>query len=72
MLEFETSDPTLRGEMTMTTTLVEAGDGTNVVVVHEGIPPGVPIADNEMGTGLSLDNLAPCGVELTAPLEPCR
>ena len=56
----------------MTTTLVEAGDGTNVVVVHEGIPPGVPIADNEMGTGLSLDNLAPCGVELTAPLEPCR
>jgi len=27
-------------------------------VVHEGIPPGVPIADNKMGTRLSLDNLA--------------
>lgn len=58
VIEFEASDPKLRGEMTMTTTLVEAGDGTDVIVVHEGIPPGVPIADNKMGTRLSLDNLA--------------
>ena len=58
VLEFDASDPRLRGKMTMTTTLVEAADGTDVVVVHEGIPPGVPIADNEIGTRLALDNLA--------------
>jgi uncharacterized protein YndB with AHSA1/START domain len=58
MLEFETADPALRGEQTMTTTLADADDGTDVLVVHEGIPPGVAIADNELGTRMSLDNLA--------------
>jgi uncharacterized protein YndB with AHSA1/START domain len=57
-LEFETSDPDLRGEMTMTTTLVDAGAGTDVVVAHEGIPPGVSAADNETGTRMALDKLA--------------
>jgi uncharacterized protein YndB with AHSA1/START domain len=58
VLEFETTDPALQGEMTITTTLVDAGDGTDVVVVHEGIPPGVFVADNELGTRMALDNLA--------------
>jgi uncharacterized protein YndB with AHSA1/START domain len=58
VLEFETSDPKLRGEMTMTTTLVDAHGGTDVIVAHEGIPPGVSAADNEMGTRVALDNLA--------------
>lgn len=58
VLEFETADPKLRGEMTVTTTLVEADGGTDVTMVHEGIPPGVSLVDNEIGTRMSLDNLA--------------
>jgi uncharacterized protein YndB with AHSA1/START domain len=57
-LEFETADPELRGMMTITTTLTEAAGGTDVLVVHEGIPDSVPAADNEMGTRIALDNLA--------------
>lgn len=57
-LEFETADPALRGVMHMTTTLDEAADGTDVVVVHEGLPPGVSVADNELGTRMALDKLA--------------
>lgn len=58
VLEFETADADLRGEMTMTTTLVDADGGTDVLVVHEGIPDGVPATDNETGTRMSLANLA--------------
>ena len=54
----ETADPALRGTMTMTTTLTEADGGTDIVVVHEGIPDSVPAADNEMGTRMALANLA--------------
>jgi uncharacterized protein YndB with AHSA1/START domain len=58
VLEFETEDPSLRGEMTMTTTLADADGGTEVQVMHEGIPIGVSVEDNEMGTRMALDNLA--------------
>ena len=58
VLEFETADPGLRGQMTMTTTLTEAAGGTDVLVVHEGIPDRVPVADNETGTRMALANLA--------------
>jgi uncharacterized protein YndB with AHSA1/START domain len=58
VLEFETTDPELRGEMTITTTLADADDGTDVHVVHDGIPRGVPATDNETGTRMSLANLA--------------
>jgi uncharacterized protein YndB with AHSA1/START domain len=58
VFEFETADPELRGTMTMTTTLTEAADGTDVLVVHEGIPDKVPAADNETGTRMALANLA--------------
>lgn len=58
VLEFETADPELHGTMTMTTTLTDAGDGTDVVIVHEGIPDSVPAADNETGTRMALANLA--------------
>ena len=58
VLEFETADPELIGEMTITTTLVDVDGGTDVVVVHEGLPRGVSVADNETGTRMSLDNLA--------------
>ncbi len=58
VFEFETADPELRGEMTMTTTLTEAGDGTDVDIVHDGLPDAVPAADNETGTRMALANLA--------------
>jgi uncharacterized protein YndB with AHSA1/START domain len=57
-IEFETADPSMRGEMTITITLSDAGDGTDLVGVHEGLPAGVSIADNELGWRQSLARLA--------------
>jgi uncharacterized protein YndB with AHSA1/START domain len=56
--EFETTDPTLRGEMTITITLVDADGGTDLHATHEGVPPGVSATDNELGWRLALDKLA--------------
>ncbi|MFH9726074.1 SRPBCC family protein [Streptomyces sp. NPDC017254] len=56
--EFETPDPLLRGPMTLTTTLIALEGGTEVVLVHEGVPDAVPAADNEAGTRTALDRLA--------------
>ena len=58
VVEFETEDPALRGEMTISYTLSDAGDGTDVVGAHEGLPPGVSATDNELGWRMSLDKLA--------------
>ncbi len=58
VFEFETADPALRGTMTMTTTLTDADGGTDVRIVHEGIPDSIPAADNETGTRMALANLA--------------
>jgi uncharacterized protein YndB with AHSA1/START domain len=58
VLEFETADPALRGAMTMTTTLADADGGTDVLVAYEGLPRGLSVADNELGTRIALDNLA--------------
>lgn len=60
VIEFETDDPALRGEMTITFTLADADDGggTNLTGVHENLPPGVSAADNELGWIMSLDKLA--------------
>jgi uncharacterized protein YndB with AHSA1/START domain len=58
VLEFETANPAFYGEMTITTTLADAADGTEVLVEHEGIPPGVTPEDNELGTQMALDKLA--------------
>lgn len=58
VIEFETDDPDLRGRMTMTTTLADADGGTEVVVMHDGIPEGVRPEDNELGTRMALDKLA--------------
>jgi uncharacterized protein YndB with AHSA1/START domain len=57
-VEFETDDPALQGEMTITYTLGGAGGGTDLVGVHENLPAGVPSADNELGWSMSLDKLA--------------
>ena len=58
VLEFETTNPLLSGEMTITTTLTAVDAGTEVVVFHEGIPDMVPSADNEDGTRMGLEKLA--------------
>jgi hypothetical protein len=56
--EFETSDPALQGEMTMTVRLSAADGGTDLVAVHDGLPPGVRPHDNELGWQEALDRLA--------------
>ncbi|WP_328945983.1 SRPBCC family protein [Streptomyces sp. NBC_00250] len=56
--EFETPDPALRGPMTLTTTLIALEGGTDVVLVHEGVPDAVPAADNEAGARTALERLA--------------
>jgi uncharacterized protein YndB with AHSA1/START domain len=56
--EFETDDPTMRGEMTITYTLTESAGETELFAVHEGVPPGVSPADNEYGWRMSLVKLA--------------
>lgn len=58
VLEFESADPALRSVMTMTTTLTDVDGGTDVLIVHEGIPDDVPVADSETGTRMALANLA--------------
>lgn len=58
VVEFETADPVLRGEMTITITLADANGGTDIDAVHDGLPIGVPPADNEAGWRSSLSKLA--------------
>ena len=58
VVEFETTDPALRGEMTVTTTLADADGGTDLHAVHDGLPPGPATADNEAGWRSSLAKLA--------------
>lgn len=55
--EFESDDPAMRGRMTMTTRLADAGTGTDVTVHHDGVPEGVSAADNELGTRMALAHL---------------
>ncbi len=56
--EFETADPAFRGEMKITISLVDADGGTDVLGVHEGLPAGVSVSDNEAGWRSSLARLA--------------
>ena len=58
VLEFETADDAMRGEMTVTFTLTDADDGTDVLAVHDHLPPGLSPADNETGWRMSLEKLA--------------
>ena len=57
-IEFETDDPGMQGEMTVTYTLGDTGDGTDLVAVHANVPPGVAPGDNEVGWNMSIDKLA--------------
>jgi uncharacterized protein YndB with AHSA1/START domain len=57
-IEFETSDPALCGEMTITYALTDADGGTHILGVHDGLPPGISAADNEAGWQMSMAKLA--------------
>jgi uncharacterized protein YndB with AHSA1/START domain len=56
-MEFETDAPEMRGEMTVTFTLTAVDGGTELVAVHENVPPGISAEDNELGWRMSLDKL---------------
>jgi hypothetical protein len=58
VLEFEADDPSLKGEMTVTTTLRDADGGTDVTIAYENVPVGVSAADNQLGTQMALGKLA--------------
>ncbi|TAN53338.1 MAG: hypothetical protein EPN19_09395 [Betaproteobacteria bacterium] len=58
VVEFETNDPALHGEMTITIALADADGGTDILAVHDGLPRGLPAADNEAGWKSSLAKLA--------------
>ncbi len=59
VVEFETTDPELQGEMTITYALAEAPDGgTDLLGVHENLPTGVRPEENELGWSKSIDKLA--------------
>ena len=58
VVEFETDDPTMAGEMIITYTLSPADGGTDLVGIHENLPPGVSPADNQLGWSMSMEKLA--------------
>jgi uncharacterized protein YndB with AHSA1/START domain len=58
VVEFETADPAMQGEMTITMTLADADGGTELLAVHDRLPPGLSPADNEAGWRSSLAKLA--------------
>ena len=55
---FETDDPALQGEMSLTVTLEPLDGGTEVTMVVENLPPGLRPEYNEAGARISLDQLA--------------
>ncbi|WP_069164404.1 SRPBCC family protein [Nocardia altamirensis] len=58
LVEFETDDPTVTGEQTITYALSDADGGTDIAAAHEGLPDGVSAEDNEIGWRMSLTKLA--------------
>ncbi|HYU25477.1 MAG TPA: SRPBCC family protein [Thermoanaerobaculia bacterium] len=58
VVEFETADPALQGEMTITIDLADTEGGTEVLAVHDGLPRGLSTTDNETGWRMSLAKLA--------------
>jgi uncharacterized protein YndB with AHSA1/START domain len=55
---FETDDPAMAGEMTVTVSFESVTDGTEVTVRQEGIPEAIPPSDANEGWTDSLESLA--------------
>lgn len=66
--EFETDDPGLKGEMTMTFTLKEKNGNTELIAMHENLPPGLSAHDNAIGWRMALNKLATLVEETGKPL----
>ena len=59
VVEFESDDPAMQGEMTVTISIADgAHGGTELTAVHAGLPAGVAPSDNETGWRMSLAKLA--------------
>ena len=58
VVEFETNDPALRGEMVISYILTDTDGGTLVIGRHENLPPAVSPSDNELGWSMSMTKLA--------------
>lgn len=58
VVEFETADPAMQGPMMIIITLTDADSGTEVVAIHDGLPPGLSPTDNETGWREALRKLA--------------
>ena len=58
VVEFESDDPAMQEEMTITYLLADADGGTELTGIHEHLPPGVSAADNELGWSMAMGKLA--------------
>ena len=56
-MEFETDDTDMRGVMTVTFALTDVDGGTELLAIHDNVPPGIAPADNELGWQMSLEKL---------------
>jgi uncharacterized protein YndB with AHSA1/START domain len=56
--EFDSDQPEYAGEMRITWSLADSDGGTEVSVLCEGIPTGIRLEDNELGSKQSLQKLA--------------
>jgi len=57
-VEFESSDASFTGEMTISWSFDTLPEGTRITVTAENVPPGITKADHDAGLRSSLDNLA--------------
>lgn len=55
---FDTDHPDLQGEMRVTITFKKVPDGTEVMILQDGIPKAVPVESAQLGWTSSLENLA--------------
>jgi uncharacterized protein YndB with AHSA1/START domain len=58
LVEFESDQPGISGEMRVLWELADADDGTEVTVTCDEIPEGICPKDNEEGSAASLEKLA--------------
>jgi uncharacterized protein YndB with AHSA1/START domain len=54
---FVSDDPAFAGEITLTISLAEVPDGTEVTMLFENLPPGLRPEDNQAGADISLGQL---------------
>ncbi|MFD4431250.1 SRPBCC domain-containing protein [Nocardia sp. NPDC058497] len=57
-LEFVTDMPDMAGEQTITFVLTDADGGTDLEVLHEGVPPGMTLAANDVRWQYALGKIA--------------